>query len=125
MFQSEISTQLNESLHAMKAKLADKAYAWKGSWKARNAVAVLNINEGHRWKLRVYDALEFPHLTPACRHVIEQHAEEALALSVQRHEPAFQAATREHRVEKKQGMKQLAATAKRNRMTLHKDSVKE
>jgi hypothetical protein len=120
LFQTEISTQLNESLHAMKAKLADKGYAWKGSWKARCAVAILNINEGHQWKLRLYEECGFPTLSPECMGAIVRHAAEARELSIQRREAAYQESTRNHRLQTKMDQQQLAAAAKRCRTALHK-----
>ena len=41
----------------MAAKLANKAISWRTSWEARVCVAILNFNEGHSWKLRVFDHL--------------------------------------------------------------------
>jgi hypothetical protein len=55
--QTRFSTQLSESLNAMKAKLASKGISWKVSWAARMAVAILNFNEGDGWKLSAYDQL--------------------------------------------------------------------
>jgi hypothetical protein len=71
--QSDISTQLNESLHALKAKMADKNYCWKGSWLARCAVAVLIMNEGHDWKLQMLQELGFQLPSPKCQAVIKRY----------------------------------------------------
>jgi hypothetical protein len=117
--QTKIWTQLNESLHAMKGKLADKNYPWKGSWRGRNAVAVLNLNEGHEWKLRLYYELHFPTLSPACEAVIVRYAAEARARSEQRRDPAFQAQVRQARQQRKAAQKQAAASAKRKGEVLH------
>jgi hypothetical protein len=118
---SEINTQLNESLHALKAKLADKNYPWKGSWRARNAVAVLNVNEGHEWKLRLYDELGFPPLSSLCRRCIERYATRARGSSIRRSDPAYQEETRKARAERKGAQKKQLTAAQKNGNPLHRE----
>jgi hypothetical protein len=118
---SEINTQLNESLHALKAKLADKNYPWKGSWRARNAVAVLNVNEGHEWKLRLYDELGFPPLSYLCRRCIERYANRARGSSIRRSDPAYQEATRNARAERKGAQKKQLTAAQKSDNALHRE----
>jgi hypothetical protein len=55
--QGAFSTQLNESVNAIKNHLACKAIAWKNSWVARVCVAVLNQNEGREWQIPAYEEL--------------------------------------------------------------------
>jgi hypothetical protein len=55
---SPISTQLNESLDAVKARVADKNYALTTSFRPRCAVAVLRWNEADHWILELRDRLE-------------------------------------------------------------------
>jgi hypothetical protein len=117
---SEISTQLNESLHALKAKLADKNYPWKSSWRARNAVAVLNINEGHEWKLRLYDELGFPPLSAHARRCIARYATQARDSSIRRSDPVYQDTTRRARRERKSAQKQQLAAAQKSGNSLHR-----
>jgi hypothetical protein len=57
-----LNTQLNESLHSLKAKFADKNYNWKTSWLARCSIAILNCTERYLWKLEMYEGLGFPPL---------------------------------------------------------------
>jgi hypothetical protein len=57
-----LNTQLNESLHLLKAKLADNNYNWKTSWLASFYIAILSWNEGYSWKLEIYEGLGFPPL---------------------------------------------------------------
>jgi hypothetical protein len=52
-----INTQLCESFHARKAKLACKDIAWRVSWQARVAAAVLDMNESE-WRLQLDDRLD-------------------------------------------------------------------
>jgi hypothetical protein len=119
LVQSKFSTQLNESLHAMKAKLADKNYGWKRSWEARCAAAVLNMNEGHEWKLRLYGELGFPPLCPECRSTIEKCSAEARQHSDSRSEAEYQEGTKKKRALAKAGHTQTFAKAKRNQSVLH------
>jgi hypothetical protein len=53
--QSSFSTQLNENIHSVKAKMAQKGISWKTSFEARVACSVLYFNEGKEWPLRAYD----------------------------------------------------------------------
>ena len=59
-----ISTQMNESLHAIKAHYADKMFCWGHSWTARVCVAILQVNEPETWKLELYRRLRLPPLAP-------------------------------------------------------------
>ena len=58
------STQLNESLNAIKAHFADKNLRWQSSWVGRVACAVCQLNEAHSWKLALYRRLGLPELSP-------------------------------------------------------------
>lgn len=51
-----ISTQMCESLHAIKAKMASKRISWKISWKARVYAAILDVNLPF-WRFRLYREL--------------------------------------------------------------------
>jgi hypothetical protein len=70
------STQISESLNARWVHLASKLIAWGPSWLARVAVAILNFNEGHSWKLWAYDILReefrWPELTQRSRMFLEK-----------------------------------------------------
>ena len=118
--QTEFGTQLNESLHAIKAKIADKTYAWRASWKARCAVAVLIVNEGHAWKLVLYDALGFPPLSPRCRKSIERYADRSDLVRTRHQDPKYHEAVRNSRREGKAAETRLAAAAQKARRPLHK-----
>jgi hypothetical protein len=120
--QSEISTQLNESLHAIKAKMADKNYSWKGSWLARCVVAVLIMNEGHGWKLELLQELGIRPLSPRCTMVILRYKDMSMQESQRRRTTTFQKATQRRRMERKMIQKQTAATAKKNRAIVHKEA---
>jgi hypothetical protein len=117
--QSEISTQLNESLHAIKAKMADKTYAWKGSWQARCAVAALIMNEGHEWKLRCHQDLGFAPLSPACQATVEAHNKTASKDSERRAASSYQIETKTQRRERKIERSQEVAAAKKKKAILH------
>ena len=57
-----ISTQMNESLHALKAHYANKLFCWGKSWTARVCVAILQLNEPAIWKMKLYEELQLPPL---------------------------------------------------------------
>jgi hypothetical protein len=97
----------------MKAKIADKNYCWKGSWKARCAVAVLNFNEGHEWKLALYTKLHFPKLSEHCLSVIIRKEKEAEKLTEKRSSKDFQKKERIRRVERRDQLRATAAEAKK------------
>ena len=59
-----ISTQMNESLHALKAHYANKLFCWGRSWTGRVCVAILQINEPAIWKMELYERLQLPPLHP-------------------------------------------------------------
>jgi hypothetical protein len=67
-----INTQLYESLHTRKAKVACKDISWKASWRARVAAATLDINEPD-WRITLYYRLPLPKLHPAAEIVIRTH----------------------------------------------------
>jgi hypothetical protein len=51
--------------------MSSKGISWKSSWKARVRIAILNFNEGHRWKVGAHDLLAaqagWPALLPGLR----------------------------------------------------------
>lgn len=57
-----ISTQMNESPHAMKAHCANKLSCWGRSWSARVCVAKLQANEPVSWKFELHRLLRLPEL---------------------------------------------------------------
>ena len=57
-----ISTQMNESLHALKAHYANKLFCWGKAWTARVCVAILQVNEPSTWKMELYTRLQLPPL---------------------------------------------------------------
>jgi hypothetical protein len=67
-----ISTQLNESLHARKAKTACKEIARQRSWPARVAATVMDINSPG-WRLELYHQLGLPKLTPEAEKSKRHH----------------------------------------------------
>lgn len=73
-----LSTQMNESLHALKAHYANKLFCWGGSWTARVCVALLDVNEPSVWRLELYNRLGFPPLDDAVveRLLTIAHSEE-------------------------------------------------
>ena len=55
------STQMCESLHAVKAHFANKLTNWQTSWAARVAAAILSVNEDD-WEWKLHKALGLPAL---------------------------------------------------------------
>jgi hypothetical protein len=82
-----ITTQLNESLHARKAKMASKDIAWQGSWPARVAAAVLDINMPG-WRLELYKRLELPKLSPEAEGIIQGHDQRISERASKRQQPS-------------------------------------
>jgi hypothetical protein len=82
-----ITTQLNESLHARKAKTASKDIAWQGSWPARVAAAILDINRPG-WRLELYNQLGLPKLTPEAEQVIRDHDRGITERAASRQQPS-------------------------------------
>lgn len=60
-----LTTQLNESFHAIKAKYANKDFLWLSSWNGRVAAAVLQFNSPNIWKFELYKKLGFEPLSKA------------------------------------------------------------
>lgn len=56
------STQMCESLHAVKAHFANKLINWQSSWGARVAAAILSVNEND-WEFKLHRALGLPELS--------------------------------------------------------------
>ena len=59
------STQRNESFNLRKTRYAPKHVCWQWSYLARVMCAVLDVNEGPVWKLRLLSRLGLPQLSPA------------------------------------------------------------
>jgi hypothetical protein len=66
------NTHLYESFHAWKAKLSCKDIAWRASWWARVAAAVLGMNESD-WRLQLYEQLGLPKLDPSAVQITQKH----------------------------------------------------
>lgn len=58
-----VSTQLNESYHALKAKYSSKDICWIDSWVGRACAAILQWNEPNTWKFELYKRLNLPPLS--------------------------------------------------------------
>jgi hypothetical protein len=104
-YQKASSTQLNESLHAIKAKHAPKRITWENSLIGRCGAAVMTFNDGPGWVLAAYDKLrpkyEWPALSVRARTVLEKAFAASAAEAVQRRErDAQQAANRQRLVRK-------------------------
>jgi hypothetical protein len=82
-----ITTQLNESLHARKAKMASKDIAWQGSWPARVAAALLDINMPG-WRLELYNRLELPKLSSKAEGIIRGHDQRIAERASRRQQPS-------------------------------------
>jgi hypothetical protein len=82
-----IGTQMCESFHSRKAKLAPKDFDWQGSWKARVARAVLDINRPG-WRIELYYRLPLPALCRKAHEVIISHKEIVKAKASKRDAPS-------------------------------------
>jgi hypothetical protein len=119
--QNRFTTQGNESLHAMKAKLAEKNYNWKTTWKARCCIAILDMNEEH-WKLDAYEQEGFERLD----YEILDHIEMEEAAKAKRHrdrcDPETQKNERTRRWKVKEENRKQTAIASRKKLLGHVES---
>jgi hypothetical protein len=95
--QSKFSTQANESLHALKGKLAPKNFAWQSSWAPRCCVGILDWNEGESWKMEMYHELGFPPLSPDCVLVLENREKAKADQRRERATPEYHTSENERR----------------------------
>jgi hypothetical protein len=84
-------------LHAPKAKLADKNFNWKISWKARLCIAFLDWNEGFMWKLEIYRELGFPQLSPEVLEILKRDTISQEKRHIWRKTQEFKSKERENR----------------------------
>lgn len=69
---SGVSTNINESFHALKAEFAPKNINWRYSFVLRMCVAIIAFNEGPNWKTILAEKLKIKLPTnPVCRRGIE------------------------------------------------------
>ena len=73
-----VSTQLCESMHAIKTRFANKNIAWQSSWKARVCAAILQINDPQTWKFELYHKLNLPPISKECIDFIKRTEEEKM-----------------------------------------------
>jgi hypothetical protein len=104
-----VSTQMCESFHSLKGKLATKAIAWSASWKARVACAVLDAN-CRGWRLELYDKLGLPPLSHAARVVIENHEAQLLKDMARRNTPSEKKKTLVYEAARKHYVSSVEAT---------------
>jgi hypothetical protein len=81
-----ITTQLCENFHSRKAKLATKDVSWRGSWSARVASAVLDVNL-IGWRLQLYARLPLPRLSPEAETLIQSQEDETRGRRLKRQQP--------------------------------------
>ena len=86
-----ISTQMNESLHALKAHYASKMFCWGQSWTARACVAILQVNEPDNWKLQLYEQLQLPALSSEAVERLTSTIHSQALLNEMRRRPEFRA----------------------------------
>lgn len=55
-----VTTQMNESLNSLRARLTPKNYSWKKAWPLRTTIAVLKWNEGNGALLELCRMLSIP-----------------------------------------------------------------
>jgi hypothetical protein len=84
-----INTEIYESFHSRKANLALKDFDWQGSWKARVASAVLDIN-WPGWRMDLYYWLPLPALCRSAHEVTVSHEEVVMAKAAKRNAPSEQ-----------------------------------
>lgn len=83
------STQLCECLHSLKARLASKQINWQSSWRARVCAAILDINEGYGWRLKLYERLKLPELNPDCYNTLLKYVTASSKAKKEYQDPEF------------------------------------
>lgn len=79
-----LSTQLNESYHSLKAKFASKELCWIDSWQSRIAAAILQFNNPNQWKFELYQRLGFGKLSEYSTMQLSKKFQLAESKSVER-----------------------------------------
>lgn len=99
-----MSTQMNESLHAMKAHFASKNICWKSSWPARVSASILNLNEDC-WALQLYTRLNLPPLSKYCLSRLKRIEFEKMMLRRARRSNEYKMKENQRRREKRKKVK--------------------
>lgn len=82
------STQMCESLHAVKVHFANKNIAWKSSWAPRICAAILSVNEKH-WAMTLYEQLSLPPLSKEVFHRLNKIEEDKWKWRNERHSEMY------------------------------------
>jgi hypothetical protein len=114
-----LNTQLNESLHLLKAKLADNNYNWKTSWLTRCCIAILSWNERYSWKLKIYEGLGFPPRGSAPLDFLKKEDEGQKARRKLRATTLHKAMTMRRRRSYKESIRATDKFAAENKGTVH------
>jgi hypothetical protein len=122
-YQSEFSAQLNGSLNAMKAPIADKNCTWQKSWRARCAIAVLDFNKEGNWQLQLCGQLGFPALSDTCRRAIDRRMRELVKTSAARSTKEIHANEQQRRISRKESDNTELTDAKKAKLVLHQTAV--
>jgi hypothetical protein len=114
-----LNTQFNESLHSLKAKLAEKNYNWKISWLARCPIAGLNWNKGHSWKLEMHKDLGVSPLSSRRLYFLKKEAEDQKTRKKHRATALNKAMTLRHRRIYKESIRARDKGAAQNKEIVH------
>jgi hypothetical protein len=116
---SVLNTQLNESLHSLKVKRADKNHNWKTSWLARYCITILNWNESHSWKLEMREELGFPPLGSELLDFLKKEDEDQKARKKLRATTWHKAMTMRRRLSYKESIRATDKHAAENKEIIH------
>lgn len=97
----DLTTQLNESFHALKAKFASKDLLWLDSWVGRVSAAILQFNQPHMWKFELYEKLGFSPIGAICKTRLMTKFEQTRAKSEVRRPREYQMAEARRRTLKR------------------------
>lgn len=99
-----LSTQMCESLHAIKAHLASKMLNWGISWKYRIGASILTVNE-ENWKFKLYRNLNLPEMDKSIS--LQLHESEIMIdkLKAARRTPEYLIKARNYRINRRKMMK--------------------
>jgi hypothetical protein len=114
-----LNKQLNESLHSLKAKLADNNYHWKTSWLAKYCIAILNWNERYSWKFEMYEELGFPPLGSKLLDFVKKEGEDQKARKNLRATTLHKAMTMKRRRNYNQSIRATDKRAAENKEIIH------
>lgn len=122
------STQMCESLHAIKAHFANKLICWKSSWTCRICAAILDFNSPH-WEFQLYNELQLPPLAPIIsqklRKISQQKIDQRIKRSSEEYKIKDRKRKRDKRIQNKDDDKDCSYRGNKKVISTKKSSQKD